>query len=87
MGFPARAATGFAALSGDEQCIIFSQLCNVLDPGIAVAFSSTSNELWALTPALPGSNRPLTGVDCRVSCARVPARRCLGSRDINTVRF
>ena len=29
-----------AVLSGDEQCIIFSQLCNVLDTRIAVAFSS-----------------------------------------------
>ena len=34
-----------AALSGDEQCVIFSQLCNVLDPGVAVAFSSTNREL------------------------------------------
>ena len=33
----ARAAMALAALSGDEQCIIFSQLCNVLDPGVAVA--------------------------------------------------
>ena len=40
------------ALSGDEQCIIFSQLCNPLDPGVAVAFGSISSELWALTPAL-----------------------------------
>ena len=40
-----------AALSGDEQCIIFSQLCNVLDPGVAVAFGSASSELWALTQA------------------------------------
>ena len=40
-----------AALSGDEQCIIFSQLRNTLDPGIAVAFSSTSSELRALTQA------------------------------------
>ena len=38
-------------LSGDEQCIIFSKLCNRLDPGIAVAFSSASNELRALTQA------------------------------------
>jgi hypothetical protein len=30
-----------AALSGDAQCIIFSQLCNPLDAGVAVAFSST----------------------------------------------
>ena len=36
-------------LSGDEQCIIFSQLCNVLDPG--VAFGSISSELRALTQA------------------------------------
>ena len=38
-------------LSGDEQGIIFSQLCNVLDPGIAVAFGSASNELRELTQA------------------------------------
>ena len=31
-------------LSGDEQGILFVQLCNVLDPGIAVAMSSVSNE-------------------------------------------
>ena len=40
-----------AALSGDEQCIIFVQLCNVLDPGVAVAFGSASSELWELTQA------------------------------------
>ena len=39
-------------LSGDEQCIIFSQLCNVLDPGVAVAFGSINSELRTLTPAL-----------------------------------
>ena len=36
-------------LSGDEQGILFVQLCNVLDPGIAVALSSVSNELRAAT--------------------------------------
>ena len=40
-----------ATLSGDEQCIIFVQLCNVLDPGVAVAFGSASSELRALTQA------------------------------------
>ena len=40
-----------AALSGDEQCVIFSQLCNVLDTRVAVAFSSTSSELRAVTQA------------------------------------
>ena len=41
-----------AALSGDEQRIIFSQLCNTLDPGIAVALSSVSNELRTATQGL-----------------------------------
>ena len=40
-----------AALSGDEQLVIFSRLCNVLDPGVAVAFGSASSELWELTQA------------------------------------
>ena len=40
-----------AALTGDEQCIIFSQLCNALDTRIAVAFGSTSSELRAVTQA------------------------------------
>ena len=39
-------------LGGDEQCLIFSQLCNTLDPLNAVAFSSASSELRALTEAL-----------------------------------
>jgi hypothetical protein len=46
-----RAAMALAALSGDAQCIIFSQLCNVLDTRVAVAFSSASSELRALTQA------------------------------------
>ena len=37
-------------LSPDLSGVIFSQLCNnTLDPGVAVAFSSVSSELWALT--------------------------------------
>ena len=48
----ARATMALLALSADEQCIIFSQLCNVLDPGIAVDFSSANHELRALTQAL-----------------------------------
>ena len=38
-------------MSGDEQRIIFSQMCNVLGPGAAVAFSSASSELRTLTQA------------------------------------
>ena len=40
-----------AAVSADAQRIIFAHLCNVLDPGVAVAFSSVSSELWELTQA------------------------------------
>ena len=40
-----------AALSGDEQCIVFSQLCNTLDPSVAVAFGSASSELRESTQA------------------------------------
>jgi hypothetical protein len=40
-----------AALSGDEQRVIFVQLCNVVDPGVAVAFGSASSELWTATQA------------------------------------
>jgi hypothetical protein len=42
-------AMALAALSGDEQGILFTQLCNVLDPRIAVALSSVSNELRTAT--------------------------------------
>ena len=39
------------ACAADAQRIIFAHLCNVLDPGVAVAFSSASSELWELTQA------------------------------------
>ena len=42
----------WCSLSGGLQRIIFSQLCNTLDPLTALAFSSASSELWALTQAL-----------------------------------
>ena len=41
-----------AALSGDEQRILFTQLCNVLEPRVAVALSSASNELRTATETL-----------------------------------
>ena len=40
-----------AALREDEQRIIFGQLCNVLEPHLAVYLSSVSRELWELTQA------------------------------------
>ena len=47
-----RDAMALAALSGDEQRIIFIQLCNVLEPRLAVYLSSTCNELREPTLAL-----------------------------------
>ena len=47
-----RAAMALLSLSGDEQRILFTQLCNVLDPRRAVALSSASNELRTATQAL-----------------------------------
>ena len=35
-------------LSGDAQGIIFGQLCNPLEPSLAVYFSIASHELWLL---------------------------------------
>ena len=49
----AGAAMALSKLSGDEQGIILGQLCNSLEPRLAVYFSSASSELRALlTPAL-----------------------------------
>ena len=41
-----------AALTGDEQRILFTQLCNVLEPRLAVYLSSASNELRTATETL-----------------------------------
>jgi hypothetical protein len=76
---------GLAALSGDEQCIIFSQLCNALDAGIAVAFSSTSSELRALTQA----PRQQLRADYEVATAlgrKLGKRSCKELREAKTVR-
>eukprot|EP00964_Phaeocystis_antarctica_P073227 scaffold44908_cov66-Phaeocystis_antarctica.AAC.1 len=40
-----RAAMALSKLSGDEAGIVFIQLCNVLDPRVAVDFSTASLEL------------------------------------------
>ena len=59
-----RAAAGreaeitLATLSGDLQLKIFSELCDLCDPGSAVAFSSASSELRALTRAECQQLRP-----------------------------
>merc|ERR1740139_714287 len=47
----AGAAMAFAALSQDEQRLLCVQLCNVLEPRLAVALSSVSRELREATQA------------------------------------
>ena len=71
-------------LSGDEQGILFVQLCNVLDPGIAVALASVSNELRAATHA------PLqelkTGHEAAAAlCPKLGHRNCKALREAKQV--
>jgi len=49
---PNTAVALMSKLSGDEQRVIFSKLCNVLNPRDAVAFSSASSELRTVTRPL-----------------------------------
>ena len=71
-------------LSGDEQGILFVQLCNVLDPGIAVALSSVNNELRMATRA------PLqelkTGHEAAAAlCRKLRHRNCKELREAQEV--
>eukprot|EP00964_Phaeocystis_antarctica_P097044 scaffold63254_cov67-Phaeocystis_antarctica.AAC.2 len=75
-----------AALSGDEQRIVFSQLCNVLDPGVAVDFSSASSGLWASTQALRQQLR--TDHEAAAAlCRKVGMRSCKELRQAKVVHW
>ena len=80
----ARAAMALAALSGDAQCIIFSQLCNVLEPRDAVDFSSASQELRALTQALLQQLRADHEVAAAL-CLKLGMRSCKELREAKKV--
>ena len=71
-------------LSGDEQGIVFVQLCNVLDPGVAVALSSVSNELRTATqpllPQLRADHEAATAL-----CRKVGLRSCKALREAKRV--
>ena len=73
-----------AALSGDEQCVIFVQLCNVLDPDFAVAFSSASNELWTATQA-PRQQLQADYEAARALARKAGMRSCKGLREVMKV--
>ena len=71
-------------LSGDEQGILFLQLCNVLDPDIAVAWTSVSNELRMATQAL----LPQLKTDHEVTtalCLKLGHRSCKALREAEQV--
>ena len=74
-----------AALSGDEQCIIFSRLCNALDTRIAVAFSSASSELRALTQA-PRQQLKADYEAAAELCLKMGSGSCKELREVKRVR-
>ena len=82
----ARAAMALSKLSGDEQRILFTQLCNVLEPRTAVYLSSANNELRTATQAL----LPQLRADHEAAaalCRKVGLRSCKELRQVQTVEW
>ena len=71
-------------LSGDEQEILFVQLCNVLDPGIAVALSSVSNELRTAT-RVPLQQLKTDHEAAAALCRKLGHRNCKALREAKVV--
>jgi hypothetical protein len=72
-------------LSGDEQGVILGQLCNTLEPRLAVYFSSASSEL---RPLLPPAVRQQLRDDHEVAtalCVKMGMRSCKELREATTV--
>ena len=81
-----RAAMALSKLSGDEQRIVFVQLCNVLEPRLAVVLSSVSNELRTATQAL----LPQLRADHEAAaalCRKVGMRSCKELREAKEVQW
>eukprot|EP00964_Phaeocystis_antarctica_P087110 scaffold55232_cov63-Phaeocystis_antarctica.AAC.3 len=73
-------------LSGDGQRIVFSQLCNVLEPCLAVALSGASHGLWASTQALRQQLKADHEV-ATVLCLKVGLRSCKELREAKAVEW
>ena len=71
-------------LSGDEHGILFVQLCNVLDPGIAVALSSVSNELRTAT-RVPLQQLKTGHEAAAALCRKLGHRNCKALREAKVV--
>ena len=80
------AAMALAALSGDEQRILFTQLCNVLEPRTAVYLSSVSNELRTATQALQQQLRADHEAAAAL-CLKAGLRSCKELREARTVKW
>ena len=73
-------------LSGDEQRILFTQLCNVLEPRTAVYLSSASNELRAATEALLQQLRADHEAAAAL-CRKMGMRSCKELREAKDIRW
>jgi hypothetical protein len=74
-------------LSGDEQGIILGQLCNTLEPRLAVYFSSASTEL---RPLLAPAVRQQLRADYEVAaalCVKVGMRSCKEFREATEIKL
>ena len=73
-------------LSGDEQRILFVQLCNVLEPRVAVYLSSANNELRTATQALLPQLR--TDHEAAAAlCHKMGLRSCKELREAKVVEW
>ena len=73
-------------LSGDSAGVVFTQLCNVLEPRTAVYLSSASNELRTATQALLQQLRAVHEAAAAL-CRKVGLRSCKELREAQTVRW
>ena len=81
------AAMALSKLSGDAQGIILGQLCNPLEPSLAVYFSSANRELrLLLTPALKQQLK--AGHEAAVAlCHKMGMRSCKELREAKVVSW
>ena len=75
-----------SSLSGDEAGILFTQLCNVLEPHRAVYLSSTCNELRELTQALLQQLRADHEAAAAL-CLKVKLRSCKKLREAQVLSW
>ena len=71
-------------LSGDEHGVLFILLCDVLDPGIAVAFSSVNRELRTATRA-PRQQLKADHEAAAALCRRLGHRSCKALREVRVL--